>query len=287
MIWAYVTKDEETCEALKAHVREALGHRIISECDYRFILHGENKIYVVCGEPDEEFYFIENKADRLYMDLAIQTKPCMAWRKAFRIGDDVVVDHADLDNMLKSLPDDHFGIPLDPWNGFIAACSIRYAFGATSYAPGVVCNWIMNHWDEFGEVEQGKLKAELLRLIAEAGAEEDSRVYAHWHMLLRWMDEIDPVEVPEGDKIRNFAMTCSGCPSQWDAETVGGRAVYIRYRWGYLSVCVAGDDGDAVCGEEILGKQCGDSLDGCMSESQLKCHLDQAGLLVEGEREES
>lgn len=66
-------------------------------------------------------------------------------------------------------------------------------------------------------------------------------------------------------------MTSSVCPSQWNAKTNDGRKVYIRFRWGYLSVRVETDSypGDAVKGEEIFGKQLSDSLDGFLSEEQL------------------
>lgn len=36
--------------------------------------------------------------------------------------------------------------------------------------------------------------------------------------------------------IKNIVQTCYACPSQWEAETLDGKAVYIRYRHGVLSV---------------------------------------------------
>ena len=59
--------------------------------------------------------------------------------------------------------------------------------------------------------------------------------------------------------------TCSASPAQWEGRTDDGRPVYIRYRWGYLSVqcgAVGGDIDSAVVGDEVYGEQCGDEYDG-------------------------
>lgn len=53
--------------------------------------------------------------------------------------------------------------------------------------------------------------------------------------------------------LTHLVQTCDACPSQWDAETDDGRPVYIRYRWGFLSVRVAPVGGDPVLGAEIVG----------------------------------
>ena len=50
--------------------------------------------------------------------------------------------------------------------------------------------------------------------------------------------------------------TCDSCPSQWEGEniTADGRSVYIRFRWGALSIRLSKPGGDvwaAVDGEEI------------------------------------
>ncbi len=66
-------------------------------------------------------------------------------------------------------------------------------------------------------------------------------------------------------KIENLACTCGACPSQWEFLTDNDRNVYVRYRWGYLSVRVSLEaHGDAVCGPEIYGQQIGEGLDGCL-----------------------
>lgn len=68
-------------------------------------------------------------------------------------------------------------------------------------------------------------------------------------------------------KVISINQTCSACPSQWDAVLEDGREVYIRYRWGRLSIRCPGVDG-----EEIFGAVLADDLDGCLEYSELKEH---------------
>jgi len=64
-------------------------------------------------------------------------------------------------------------------------------------------------------------------------------------------------------KIKNLKQTCEACPSQWEAKTIGNRNVYIRYRWGYLTVWVADKpEQDALDGRMVHEQQLGDGLDG-------------------------
>ena len=69
-------------------------------------------------------------------------------------------------------------------------------------------------------------------------------------------------------EIVELERTCFQCPSQWEGRDREGYPIYIRYRWGYLSIR-RGDKGksvnSAVCGEEIFGKHIGDSMDGKIS----------------------
>lgn len=67
-------------------------------------------------------------------------------------------------------------------------------------------------------------------------------------------------------KIVSLVETCGGCPSQWDGRTSDGRYVYIRYRWGYLSVSVAN--------VEVFGKEVGGSMRGVMDFDELRTHLE-------------
>lgn len=39
-------------------------------------------------------------------------------------------------------------------------------------------------------------------------------------------------------KVVKLIQTCTACPSQWEGKTDDGKSVYIRYRWGQLTVNV-------------------------------------------------
>jgi len=84
-------------------------------------------------------------------------------------------------------------------------------------------------------------------------------------------------------KVKSLTQTCSACPSQWEGTLADGRMIYIRYRWGYLSVCVSPnptcDVYDAVRGEEVFGDGMGGNLDGCLGEEEM---LRVTGIKVEG-----
>lgn len=75
-------------------------------------------------------------------------------------------------------------------------------------------------------------------------------------------------------KIENLACTCEACPSQWNFTTDGDRNVYVRYRWGYLSVRVSLEPhGNAVSGPEVYGEQIGESLDGLLDWSEVESRI--------------
>jgi hypothetical protein len=88
--------------------------------------------------------------------------------------------------------------------------------------------------------------------------------------------------------------TCTACPAQWEGTLDDGRAIYVRYRWGQLSVGAGEDIDDAIkssWGEGALFEEhVGDGLDGFMDFVQLKAHLYglldfNADLEAENERE--
>lgn len=62
--------------------------------------------------------------------------------------------------------------------------------------------------------------------------------------------------------VKSITMTCGACPSQWSGKTTTGRTVYIRYRYGHLSVSV----GDVV----VKSVNIGGSMDGVMSTHYMK-----------------
>jgi hypothetical protein len=69
-------------------------------------------------------------------------------------------------------------------------------------------------------------------------------------------------------KVKKIVETCSACPAQWEGSLDDGRAIYIRYRFGYLSIRVSPDPTDdimkAVETEEVFGTDYGGVWDGCM-----------------------
>ncbi len=75
-------------------------------------------------------------------------------------------------------------------------------------------------------------------------------------------------------RVKELTQTCSACPAQWSGQTDDGRSVYVRYRWGYLSVRVSDEVSDdemaGVGGSEVFGSQLGDGLDGTLSFGDLK-----------------
>ena len=75
-------------------------------------------------------------------------------------------------------------------------------------------------------------------------------------------------------KVTDIEMTCGACPSQWEGHTDDDRQIYVRYRWGNLTIEVS-EPGDteknaAVFGELVFEAQCGDGLSGIMSYNKLK-----------------
>jgi hypothetical protein len=78
------------------------------------------------------------------------------------------------------------------------------------------------------------------------------------------------------NRLKTITQTCFACPSQWEGETEDGRPIYIRYRWGCLSVRIGAKGSgilDAVEGTEIFGKQIDKTgWDGAMLYSELQEH---------------
>ncbi len=79
-------------------------------------------------------------------------------------------------------------------------------------------------------------------------------------------------------KIKNLKQTCGACPSQWEFETFDNRMVYVRYRYGYLSVRLGepneGID-SAVGGFEFIGEFIGNCMDGVCDWADVKRRLSQ------------
>ena len=62
-------------------------------------------------------------------------------------------------------------------------------------------------------------------------------------------------------RIKNLTQTCGACPSQWEGKMENGAYIYIRYRYGWLSVDI--DD------VHVFGQEVGDSLGGVMDTEQM------------------
>ena len=66
-------------------------------------------------------------------------------------------------------------------------------------------------------------------------------------------------------EVNELIQTCGACPSQWEFRTFSNRPVYVRYRWGYLSIQIGDPDSDvmdAVGGFEVFGEELGGGFDG-------------------------
>ena len=62
--------------------------------------------------------------------------------------------------------------------------------------------------------------------------------------------------------VDNLVKTCSACPSQWEGTTKCGKSIYIRYRWGSLTLDIDG--------ETIYSSSKGNSLDGYLDDSEMR-----------------
>lgn len=73
--------------------------------------------------------------------------------------------------------------------------------------------------------------------------------------------------------IKNLKNTCTACPAQWEAETEDGRIVYIRYRYGQLSMGIGKTLEDAIGDRDAVDIDHGGDLDGYMEEPEMLCLL--------------
>jgi hypothetical protein len=75
--------------------------------------------------------------------------------------------------------------------------------------------------------------------------------------------------------ISSIKQTCSACPSQWEGLLEDGRPIYMRYRWGALTIHVGPTGGtirDALGRDPYFDQQVGDSLDGSIELTEV-CRL--------------
>jgi hypothetical protein len=74
--------------------------------------------------------------------------------------------------------------------------------------------------------------------------------------------------------VYDLRRTCIACPSQWEGRINDDRSIYIRYRWGELTVRVSMSDANAVRAETCLyeddiGLRTGDCLGGYMDTGEM------------------
>ncbi len=76
-------------------------------------------------------------------------------------------------------------------------------------------------------------------------------------------------EILRGAHVRQ---TCSACPSQWEGETGDDLSLYVRYRFGHLSIGLGGDRGEAIDNSAgwtdepaAFSRVIGEELDGSIS----------------------
>jgi len=80
--------------------------------------------------------------------------------------------------------------------------------------------------------------------------------------------------------IKYIKRTSETCPSQWEVKLMDGRMVYVRYRWGILSIRVSSKKTDnimdAVNGKEIIGGKLGTGFDSFLDDDVMKQYLKRA-----------
>jgi len=73
--------------------------------------------------------------------------------------------------------------------------------------------------------------------------------------------------------LKEYHQTCSCCPSQWNALTEQNEFIYIRYRWGTLTIQMSASSGnlsDAInTGNMIFVKSIGNEYDGTLTTEEL------------------
>ena len=76
--------------------------------------------------------------------------------------------------------------------------------------------------------------------------------------------------------VAKITRTCDACPSQWEGTTDADKAVYVRYRWGSLSISIGDTLTQAIRREgpenSVFEKEIGEGLDGYLTYDELKQH---------------
>lgn len=82
--------------------------------------------------------------------------------------------------------------------------------------------------------------------------------------------------------IIKLTRTCIACPSQWEGETSHGAAVYIRFRWGELTVHVGPSIDEAIDRPPVFAT-CDDGAgDSWMCDDRLRAALPPWIMIADG-----
>jgi hypothetical protein len=72
-------------------------------------------------------------------------------------------------------------------------------------------------------------------------------------------------------QISRLTQTSERDPSQWEGRTADGLFVYVRYRWGWLSIGSGATAAQAVANDNnLFEKQLGNRLDGKLEYERLR-----------------
>jgi len=74
---------------------------------------------------------------------------------------------------------------------------------------------------------------------------------------------------PKKLKVIELSLTCDACPTQWEGKTDDGEFLYIRYRFGNLTVGLGKTIDEAVM-NKIFEVPYGESLDGLLTATKMK-----------------
>jgi hypothetical protein len=72
-------------------------------------------------------------------------------------------------------------------------------------------------------------------------------------------------------QVSKLTQTCKASPSQWEGLTDDGQFIYVRYRWGCLSISNGKTMDEAVeNGNNLFEKQLGNKRDGRLEYDKLR-----------------
>lgn len=76
-------------------------------------------------------------------------------------------------------------------------------------------------------------------------------------------------------RVASLTQTCAKSPSQWEGRTNDGQQVYVRYRWGRLTIGIGNTVEEPVKNQNnLFEKQLGDRLDGHLDYAKLRTLTD-------------